>query len=67
VKLKAWVLWRAIDVGGEDQQKQMMALDALCSAVPPEMVTAIADTVKAAWATIATMRIGDGRVKKNTA
>ena len=46
-----------------------MALDALCGAVPPEMVPMIAkmETVKKAWDTIATLRIGDDRVKKSTA
>lgn len=69
VKLKARALWRAIDKGDVDPQEDMMALDALCSAVPPEMATAIADkeTSKEAWNAIATMRVGDDRVKKNTA
>jgi hypothetical protein len=34
VKLKARALWSIIENGGTDQQ-EMMALDALCSAVPP--------------------------------
>jgi hypothetical protein len=42
----------------------MMALDALCGAVPPEMVPTIAK--KEAWDTIVTMRVGDDRVKKAT-
>ena len=47
----------------------MQALDALCSAVPPEMWSVIADkeTAKEAWEAIATMRIGDDRVKKTSA
>jgi hypothetical protein len=47
----------------------MMSLDALCSAVPPKMIPLIAkmETAKEAWDTIATMRIGDDRVKKSTA
>jgi hypothetical protein len=47
----------------------MMSLDALCSAVPPEMIPSIAkmETAKEAWDAIATMRIGDDRVKKSTA
>jgi hypothetical protein len=57
VKLKVRALWRAIDVGGVDQQEEMMALDALCSAVPPEIATVIAekDTVKEVWDAIATV------------
>jgi hypothetical protein len=42
VKLKAWALWSAIENGGADQQEEMMALDALCGVVPPEMVSTIA-------------------------
>ncbi|CAA7409651.1 unnamed protein product [Spirodela intermedia] len=44
-------------------------LDALCSAVPPEMWPVIAnkETAKEAWEAIATMRIGDDRVKKTSA
>jgi hypothetical protein len=69
VKLKARGLWRAIDVGDVDDQEDMMALDALCSAVPPEMARAISDkeTAMAAWKAIATMRVGDERVKENSA
>jgi hypothetical protein len=44
----------------------MMALDALYSAVPLEMVLTIAkkDMAKEAWDMIATMRVGDDHVKK---
>jgi hypothetical protein len=44
----------------------MMALDALCNAVPPEMVPIIAkkETAKEAWDAITTMRVGDDCVKK---
>jgi hypothetical protein len=43
----------------------MMALDALCDAVPLEMVPTIIkkETTKEAWDAIATMRIGDDHVK----
>jgi hypothetical protein len=46
----------------------MMALDVLCSTVPPEMVSTIAkkETAKEAWDAITTMRVGDDRVKKAT-
>jgi hypothetical protein len=51
VKLKARALWSVIEDGGTDQQEEMMALDALCGAVPPEMVPTITkkDTAKEAW------------------
>jgi formylmethanofuran dehydrogenase subunit C len=44
----------------------MMALDALCAAVLPEMVLTIAkkDTAKESWDTIATMRVGNDHMKK---
>jgi hypothetical protein len=46
----------------------MMALDTLCSVVPPEMVPMIAkkEMAKEAWDTITTMRVGDDHVKKAT-
>ncbi|KAG8047551.1 hypothetical protein GUJ93_ZPchr0008g12023 [Zizania palustris] len=69
VKLKARGLWDAVDKGGADPQEDMMALDALVSAVPPEMVATVADkrSAKEAWDAIATMRVGDDRVKKAAA
>jgi hypothetical protein len=42
VKLKALTLWSIIENSSADQQEEMMALDALCSAVPLEMVSTIA-------------------------
>jgi hypothetical protein len=42
VKLKVRALWSVIENGGVDQQEEMMVLDALCRAVPPEMVPTIA-------------------------
>jgi hypothetical protein len=41
VKLKVRALWSIIEDGGADQQEEMMALNALCGAVPPEMVSTI--------------------------
>ncbi|CAA6669934.1 unnamed protein product [Spirodela intermedia] len=69
VKLKAQLLWTAIEKGGVEPHEDMQALDALCSAVPPEMWPVIAnkETAKEAWEAIATMRIGDDRVKKASA
>jgi hypothetical protein len=51
VKLKARALWSVIEDGGADQQEEMMVLDALCGAVPPEMVPTITkkETAKEAW------------------
>jgi hypothetical protein len=69
VKLKARGLWAAVEPGGGDLQDDMMALDVLSSAVPPEMVSVMAcqATAKGAWNTIKVMRIGDDRVREETA
>jgi hypothetical protein len=69
VKLKPRALWSVIEDGGADQQEEMMMLDALCGAVPPEMVLTIAkkETAKEAWDVIVTMRVGDDHMKKATA
>jgi hypothetical protein len=58
-----------VETGGGDHQEDMMALDVLSRAVPPEMVSAVAskDTAKVAWETIKTMRIGDDRVREAAA
>jgi hypothetical protein len=68
VKLKARNLWSIMENGGADQQEKMMALDALCGAVPLKMVPTIAkkETAKEAWDAIAIMRVDDDRVKKAT-
>jgi hypothetical protein len=68
VKLKVRALWSVIENGGGDQQEKMIALDALCGAVPPEMVSTIAkkETAKEVWDAITTMRVGDVCVKKTT-
>ncbi|CAA7392031.1 unnamed protein product [Spirodela intermedia] len=69
VKLRARLLWTAIEKGGVEPHEDMQALDALCSAVPAEMWPVIADkeTAKEAWEAIATLRIGNDRVKKTSA
>jgi hypothetical protein len=68
VKLKARGLWEAINSGGGDKQEDMMALDALSSAVPPEMVAIVAskDSTKEAWDAIKTMSVRDDRVRAST-
>ena len=60
VKLKAHQLWRAIVVGDVDPHDDMMALNALCSAMPSELATVISDkdTAKEVWDAIKTMRVG---------
>jgi hypothetical protein len=68
VKLKAKGLWSVVESGGGDHQEDMMALDVLSSAVPPEMVSAVAskDMAKSAWETIKTLRVGDDRMRAAT-
>jgi hypothetical protein len=46
VKLKARVLWNIIEVGGVNEHEEIMVLDALCTAVPPEMVLVLIDKKK---------------------
>jgi hypothetical protein len=69
VKLKVWGLWVTVDKGDVDPQEDMMALDTLVLTVPPKMLATVADkkTAKKAWDAIATMRVGDDRVKKAAA
>jgi hypothetical protein len=42
IKMEARGLWAAVDLGDVDFQVDCMALDAICSVVPPEMITALA-------------------------
>jgi hypothetical protein len=69
IKLEARGLWGAVDPGGADFQVDRMALDAICSVVPPEMITALAtkETTSEAWESIRTMRVGDDRIRKVSA
>jgi hypothetical protein len=57
MKVKLKVRGSAVESGGGNHQKDMMALDVLSSTVPPEMVSAVVskDMAKAAWDTIKTM------------
>ena len=70
IKLQARCLWRAIDPSDDvSEPEDRQALDALCSAVPPEMVPTLAvkPSEKLAWEAIRVMRIGDDRVRKTSA
>jgi hypothetical protein len=70
IKLQARCLWRAIDPSDDvSEPEDRLALDALCSAVPPEMVSTLAvkPTAKLAWEAVRIMRIGDDCVRKTTA
>jgi hypothetical protein len=70
IKLQAWCLWRAIDPGDDvSEPEDRLALDALCSAVPPAMVSTLVvkPTTKLAWEAVRIMQIGDDRLRKTTA
>jgi hypothetical protein len=69
IKLEARGLWAAVDPGNAEFQLDRMALDAICSALPPEMIVVLAtkDTVKEAWESIKTMWIRDDRIRKASA
>jgi hypothetical protein len=69
IKLEARGLWGAVDPGDAEFQVDRMALDAICSTVPLEMVTTLMtkDMAMEAWESIKMMRIGDERVRLATA
>lgn len=69
IKMQARNLWEAVDPGDVEVQLDRMALDAICSAVPTEMISTLATkaTVREAWECVKTMRIGDERIRKSTA
>jgi hypothetical protein len=68
VKMQACGLWEAVEIGDVDDRDDQMALDVICSATPPEMVSTLVvkPTAKEAWETLKTMRISDERVRKST-
>jgi len=69
LKMQARRIWDAIEFDDVEYDDDRSALDAICSAVPEEMVPALATkaTAKEAWETIKTLRIGDNRVRTATA
>jgi hypothetical protein len=69
IKLEARLLWAAVDPDDVDFQVDRMALDAICSAVPSEMISTLTTkpSAKEAWESIKTMRIGVDRVRKASA
>lgn len=58
-----------VEFGYDDYHDDRTALDAICSAVPPELVPTLATKASAheAWEAIKTMRVGDERARKTTA
>jgi uncharacterized membrane protein YgcG len=68
IKLEVRSLWAAVDKGDAEFQVDRMALDAICNAVPADMIATLAvkPTAKEAWNCIKTMRISDYQVRKAT-
>lgn len=68
IKLQARFLWGTVDPGGAgiELHEDRMALDAICSAVPAEMISMLATkvTAKTAWKCIRTLRVGNDRISK---
>jgi hypothetical protein len=69
LKMEARDLWEAVDTGDVDFHDDRTAFDAICSAVPEEMVPKLATkpSAKDAWEAIKTMRIDDDRMRRSTA
>lgn len=69
VKLQARQLWETVEIGYDDYHDDCTALDAICSAVPPELVPTLATKPSAheAWEAIKKMCIGDEHARKTTA
>ena len=70
IKLEAKCLWGAIEPSGViERHVDRMALDAICSAVPSEMISTLAvkESAKEAWESIRVMRVGDDRIRKTSA
>jgi acetyl-CoA carboxylase alpha subunit len=69
IKLQARDLWEAIEPGGVPLKGDRMALNAITSTVPPEMVSSLAakDTALEAWMAVKQMRIRSEQVQKTEA
>ncbi|CAN6164510.1 unnamed protein product [Urochloa humidicola] len=69
VKMKARNLWEAIEPGGVSPQEDCMALDAITSAVPSEMVASLAAKATAleAWNAVKDRRVGSDQVQRTEA
>jgi hypothetical protein len=60
IKLKARLLWAAVDSSNVDFHVDHMVLDAICSAVPPELISTLTTkpSAREAWESINIMRVG---------
>jgi hypothetical protein len=66
IKLEARLLWTAVDLSDVNFQVDCMALDAICSAVPPELISTLATkpSAREVCESIKTMRIEVDRRRK---
>ena len=66
VMLKARGLWKAVDVGTEDEEDDQLAMEAILKAVPSEYRVALGskDTAKDACDALKTMRLGNECARK---
>lgn len=69
VKMQARNLWEAIEPGGVSLQEDRMALDAITSVVPSEMVASVAakETALEAWSAVKNRHVGSDQVQKTKA
>ena len=69
VKLRARWLWNAIDNGTNNEEDDMLALEAILAAVLTEYREPLGakSSAKEAWEAITAMRVGSDRAKKATA
>jgi transposase InsO family protein len=67
VMLRGRGLWAAVTTGPADEQEDLLAMEAILKAVPPELVTPLGSaddaTAKKAWEKLKTMRLGDERIR----
>jgi hypothetical protein len=68
VMIEARRMWNIVCLGDASRHEDRRPLEALLSAVPPEMIPALSGkvTAKDAWDDIATARIDSDRVRKST-
>jgi hypothetical protein len=63
VMLRGRGLWQVVTTEAADEHEDLLAMEAILKAVPPELVTPLgaADdaTTKSAWDKLKTMRLGD--------
>ncbi|XP_072150820.1 uncharacterized protein [Setaria viridis] len=66
VMLKSRKLWDAVNLCDADEDEDEMALEAICKAVPEDMVEVMANksSARAAWEDIKTANLGVERVRK---